>query len=162
MNWTSQVWTEFRARRLTPFGRDVLLRLASFRGRKGLIFPSHQALADRARCSVRTVKRALDAGAALGLVRWIERRIKVGHWATERTSNLYELIAKSADKCSNGQSGRVASPEAIPFFLAAVEDPNAARAQAELAKIRVDRDRKIAHEWAARRSRGQGGLEHGI
>jgi hypothetical protein len=151
--WKTQVWSAFRARELTPLFRDVLLRLATFRGRRGLIFPSHQALADRARCCERTVRRALEAAKGLGLVRWCERRIKVGHWATERTSNLYTLIVENGGKPTDGQKHRVASPEDIPsLVLLRIHDPMARESREILARVAAERDRKRAQEWLAART----------
>jgi len=66
--WTARVWTEFRAGNLTRACRDVLLTLQTFRGHGGEIHPSHATLAERARCSPRTVLRALRTARALGLV----------------------------------------------------------------------------------------------
>jgi hypothetical protein len=46
----------------------VLCELGRFDACRLGIFPSHEFLARRARCSVRTVQRALEAARALGLV----------------------------------------------------------------------------------------------
>ncbi len=88
--WTNRVWHEFRAGNLTRSYRDVLLTLRTFRGTGGLCVPSHAALADRARCSVRTVQRALVQAQVLDLVSWTERRVRAG-WRWLRTSNAYRL-----------------------------------------------------------------------
>jgi len=82
---------EFRAGNLTRAYRDVLLTLATFRGAGGLICPAHATLADRARCSVSTVRRALAQAFRLGLVSWTERRIRAG-WRWLRTSSAYRLV----------------------------------------------------------------------
>ncbi len=42
--WTARVWQEFRAGNLTRAARDVLLTLRTYRGRGGLICPSHVLL----------------------------------------------------------------------------------------------------------------------
>src|SRR6185437_3947167 len=89
-DWTDRVWREFRAENLTRAYRDVLLTLRTFRGAGGLIIPAHATLADRAKCCVRTVQRALAQGARLGLVSWAERRLRAG-WRWLRTSNNYRL-----------------------------------------------------------------------
>jgi DNA-binding transcriptional MocR family regulator len=81
------IWLEFRAGNLTRAHRDVLLCLAGY-GR--VAWPSHQTLADRANCCVRTVQRALEAARDLGLVTWVERRVRAG-WRWLRTSNRYTL-----------------------------------------------------------------------
>ena len=88
--WRDRVWKEFRAGNLTRAYRDVLLTLATFRGAGGLICPAHATLADRAQCSVSTVRRALAQAFRLGLVSWTERRIRAG-WRWLRTSNVYRL-----------------------------------------------------------------------
>jgi hypothetical protein len=88
--WRDRVWQEFRAGNLTRAYRDVLLTLATFRGAGGLICPAHATLADRAQCSVSTVRRALVQAFRLGLVSWMERRIRAG-WRWLRTSNAYRL-----------------------------------------------------------------------
>jgi hypothetical protein len=88
--WRDRVWKEFRAGNLTRAYRDVLLTLATFRGAGGLICPAHATLAERAGCSVSTVRRALTQAFRLDLVSWTERRIRAG-WRWLRTSNVYRL-----------------------------------------------------------------------
>jgi hypothetical protein len=88
--WRDRVWQEFRAGNLTRAYRDVLLTLATFRGAGGLICPAHATLADRAQCSVSTVRRALAQASQLGLVSWTERRVRAG-WRWLRTSYAYRL-----------------------------------------------------------------------
>jgi hypothetical protein len=88
--WRDRVWQEFRAGNLTRAYRDVLLTLATFRGAGGLICPAHATLAERAGCSVSTVRRALAQACRLGLVSWTERRVRAG-WRWLRTSNAYRL-----------------------------------------------------------------------
>ncbi len=90
-DWINRVWTEFRAGNLTRAYRDVLLTLHSYRGHGGLICPAHATLAERAKCSVRTVQRALSMASRLGLVTWSERRVRNG-WRWLRTSNRYVLL----------------------------------------------------------------------
>jgi hypothetical protein len=89
-SWTDRVWHEFRAGCLTPLHRDVLLRLGEY-ARCGGIWPSHETLAERARCHVDTVRRALVAGRQLGLVTWAERRVRRG-WRWLRSTNVYRLL----------------------------------------------------------------------
>jgi hypothetical protein len=74
-SWRDCVWHAFRAHHLTPLHRDVLLRLGEY-ARCGAIWPSHETLAQRARCHVETVRRALNAGRDLGLIDWAERRVR--------------------------------------------------------------------------------------
>ena len=52
--WFSRVYREYEAGNLTPLWRDVLRALGRFDACRFGIFPSHQFLARRARCSVRT------------------------------------------------------------------------------------------------------------
>jgi hypothetical protein len=93
--WSDRIWREFRAGNLTRSWRDVLLTLATFRGSGGLICPSHATLAERARCCVRTVQRALAHAERLGLVVWAERRVRAS-WRWLRTSNAYRLLVPLA------------------------------------------------------------------
>ena len=90
--WVPLVWAAFRRRELSLIHRDVLLRLPQFRGNGGQIFPSHETLAQRVGCSVSTVKRALEAGRALGLIDWRGVWRRTWGWASKRCSNLYSLI----------------------------------------------------------------------
>jgi hypothetical protein len=148
--WKADVWQQYKARELTPLYRDVLLWLPKFRGQSGLIFPSHETLATKARCCVRTVRRALVAAAALGLLTWRERRKRVGA-GTERTSNLYTLIVKTPGKPPTGQGVRVA-PQENPFFLTVGPDSHDARLA--LAAVLAERQRKIAQEWRGAKDKG--------
>lgn len=93
--WTDRVWREFHAGNLTRSYRDVLLTLRTFRGTGGLCVPAHATLADRARCCVRTVQRALQQAQELGLVFWVERRVRAG-WRWLRSSNAYRLAIPEA------------------------------------------------------------------
>ena len=88
--WTARVWQEFRAGNLTRAARDCLLTLKTYRGRGGLICPSHATLAERVDCHASTVWRALQAARDLGLVSWAERRVRAA-WRSLRTSNRYWL-----------------------------------------------------------------------
>ena len=94
-SWPDRVWQEFKAGNLTRAWRDVLLTLATFRGRGGIICPAHQTLGDRAKLSSKTAERALHAARALGLVTWTEQRVRRG-WRWLRTTNLYRLIVPEA------------------------------------------------------------------
>jgi hypothetical protein len=115
--WRDRVWQEFRADNMTRGYRDVLLTLATFRGHGGLIIPSHETLAERARCCISTVQRALVQARDLGLISWIERRVRAG-WRWLRTSNRYRLetppglpvpglrVARRARASTTGQMDR--------------------------------------------------------
>jgi hypothetical protein len=87
--WQHRIWQEYRAFNLHPLWRDVLLTLATYCN-SGPGWPAHATLAERTRCCVRTVQRALQAGRRLGLVEWTERR-KRAVWRWLRTSNRYVL-----------------------------------------------------------------------
>jgi hypothetical protein len=88
--WFSRVYREYEAGNLTPLWRDVLRALGRFDGCRFGIFPSHEFLARRVRCSVRTVQRALEAARALGLVDWSAQRVRAS-WRLLRASNRYVL-----------------------------------------------------------------------
>lgn len=147
--WNTEVWQAFSTGTITRAWRDVLLRMQHFRGRGGLIFPSHETLAAKAKCCVRTVQRALNAARESGLLSWVERRKRVGA-GTERTSNLYTLIVKTPGKPPTGQGVRVASQK-NPFLLTV--GPDSYDARLALAAVLAERQRKIAQEWRDRRNR---------
>jgi DNA-binding transcriptional MocR family regulator len=122
--WTARVWQEFRAGNLTRSARDILLTLRTYRGPGGLICPSHATLADRAKCSVRSVQRALQQADHLGLVRWAERRVRAA-WRWLRTSNRYWLtttgqLARGGESSSKKEALRALLAEAarMPDLLA--------------------------------------------
>ncbi len=84
-SWRPAVWAAFHAQALTRTWRDVLLTLATFRGAGGAIYPAHDTLARRAGCSPRTVRAALQAAQAAGLVSWVSG-------ARQRQVNRYRLL----------------------------------------------------------------------
>jgi hypothetical protein len=88
--WFSRVYREYEAGNLTPLWRDVLRALGRFDACQFGIFPSHEFLARRVRCSVRTVQRALQAARRLGLVDWTAQRTRAS-WRLLRASNRYVL-----------------------------------------------------------------------
>ena len=88
--WFSRVYREYEAGNLTPLWRDVLRALGRFDACRFGIFPGHEFLARRARCSVRTVQRALEAARALGLVDWSATRVRAA-WRALRGPNRYVL-----------------------------------------------------------------------
>lgn len=103
--WTARVWCEFHAGNLTRAFRDVLLTLRSYRGRGGLICPSHDTLAGRADCHPSTVQRALQAARDLGLIGWAERRVRAA-WRSLRTSNRYWLIVPETPVSPGARTNR--------------------------------------------------------
>ena len=117
--WRRRVWAEFRACNLTRGERDVLIQLSHYGAEA---WPSHATLAQRARCSVSTVQRALGAGRDLGLVQWFTRWVRNG-WRSVQTSNLYRLIAAAGPAAIAGHvpiSKRVASAVSLPLVVFAL------------------------------------------
>jgi hypothetical protein len=109
-SWFSRIHREYEAGNLTLHHREVLLILGRFGSCRFGIFPSHATLATRARCSVRTVQRALQAARELGLVDWAARRVKAA-WRSLRASNRYVLRLPAGPVRSplptTGHGGRV-------------------------------------------------------
>ena len=89
--WRVRLDLARRAGRITALhaeiGRALLRRL----GQDGRCDPAHDTIAADVGCSPRTVRTALAALAELGLVRWINRLVRVGQRA-QQTSNAYTLI----------------------------------------------------------------------
>jgi hypothetical protein len=91
--WLGKLGNALQARQIS--GKEYLAgrALLSFLGEDGRLDPSHAAIAERARCSERTVRRALARFDALGLLRWQRRLVRrPGAWRSEQTSNAYELV----------------------------------------------------------------------
>jgi len=84
------LWTLLQARQITGSQHVVLSALASFAGHRG-IFPSHESIAARAGCSVRTVIRSLEQAYALGLVERTRQRVRRGPRVVNGP-NRYRLI----------------------------------------------------------------------
>jgi hypothetical protein len=66
---------------------EVLL-FAFYNPRTGQCFPSHKAIAAKARCGVRTVQRALKWAQENNLIQWSHGIVRDG-WRVLRTSNRY-------------------------------------------------------------------------
>jgi hypothetical protein len=96
--WRVRLDLARRAGRITALhaeiGRAVLRRLSQ----DGRCDPSHDTIAADVGCGVRTVQRALVAFFELGMLRWINRLIRVGS-RTEQTSNAYTLIVAAVAAC---------------------------------------------------------------
>jgi hypothetical protein len=137
--WFSAVHRQFEAGRLTRASRDVLLALGRFGACRFGIFPSHALLAARARCSVRTVQRALQAARSLGLVDWCARRVRAG-WRSLRRSNRYVLTIPATPRATTGQDDRRVT---YGSKKEAREVGAAATAQAALDAIRAWRRRAL-------------------
>lgn len=101
-SFASQLWTLTQARQITAKTHLVLQALASFEGHRGL-FPSHERIAERAGCSVRTVIRALEAAYRLGIVERTRQRQRVGSGSCSAGRmvngvNRYRLIVKPLEQ----------------------------------------------------------------
>ena len=91
--WLGKLSNALQAQQIS--GKEYLAGRAilSFMGEDGRLDPSHAAIAERACCSERTVRRALVRFNALGLLRWQRRLVRQpGAWRSEQTSNAYELV----------------------------------------------------------------------
>jgi len=91
--WLAKLGNALQARHVG--GKEYLAAraLLSFIGDDGRLDPCQAAIAERARCSERTVRRALVRLEAPGLLRWQRRLVRLpGAWRTEQASNAYELV----------------------------------------------------------------------
>jgi hypothetical protein len=91
--WLGKLSNALQARQVS--GKEYLAgrALLAFIGDDGRLDPSHAAIAERACCSERTVRRALVRLEALGLLRWQRRLVRQpGAWRAEQTSNAYEMV----------------------------------------------------------------------
>jgi hypothetical protein len=70
---------------------EVLL-FGFYNPRTGQCFPSHKAIAIKARCGVRTVQRALKWARENGLIQWSHGLVR-DEWRVLRTSNRYAFAA---------------------------------------------------------------------
>lgn len=156
--WIDEIWRAYRQHRLTPLSRDVLLRLETFRGRGGLIYPSHQSLALRARCSVKTVQRALAAGMAAGLVSWRAVWRRVG-WSSHRSSNVYVL--ETPENPDAGQSGRRTLRVVPSISFSVASGPDRGESIAALARVRAERELKLLRNKSAKPTACGNGLIFG-
>jgi len=92
----AQLWTLTQSRTITAKTHLVLQALASFSGSRGL-FPSHESIAARAGCSVRTVIRALETAYRLGIVERTRQRQRVSGRVCSGP-NRYRLILKPLEQ----------------------------------------------------------------
>ena len=129
-----------RARRLTPHAELIGNTLVKRLGTDGQLDPSHDTIASDVGCCARTVRRALDALKAVGLVVW-QRRIVRDGWRVEQTSNAYVLVPTSCIVCkirqpkpSGGQRVRETRQIEIPLPASPAE---VAAAQTALARRRA-------------------------
>ena len=95
-SFASQIWTLTQSHTITAKTHLVLQALASFQGHRGL-FPSHESIASRAGCSVRTVIRALETAYRLGIVERQRQRRRVSGRICNGV-NRYRLILKPLEQ----------------------------------------------------------------
>jgi hypothetical protein len=88
--WRARLNLYRRARRITPLFEDIGLAMLHRLGTDGRLDPSHETIADDVGCDPRTVRRALAAFKACGLVVWVQRLVREG-WRVLQTSNAYAL-----------------------------------------------------------------------
>jgi hypothetical protein len=103
--WKARVEIHRRAGRLTDAGSYVALALLRRLGVDGRCDPSHQTLADDSGKSVDTVKRALKAMQALGMIDWARRVCREGARVWQ-TSNSYLLWLSQPPFRCEGDSAR--------------------------------------------------------
>ena len=89
--WKARLDLARRAGRLTALHEKIGLALLRRQGTDGRCDPSHDTIAADVGCCPRTVRTALAALSELGMVKWVNRLVRVGH-RTEQTSNAYTLI----------------------------------------------------------------------
>jgi hypothetical protein len=85
-----------RAGRLTACAKDVAEALLRRLGTSGQLDPTHERIAEDADCDTRTVRRALDALRAVGLVIWQCRLVRDG-WRCAQTSSAYMLLTPAGN-----------------------------------------------------------------
>jgi hypothetical protein len=140
-----------RARRIPPLAEMIGSALVRRLGVDGQLDPSHETIAGDVGCSSRTVRRALDALKALGLVLWQRRLVREG-WRTEQTSNAYMLVPADvgnlptprAPRC-DGQNGR--QTRQIEIHSATQADVRTA--QAALTKRRAEIEARLLNKVSA-------------
>ena len=97
-----------RTRRLTPLAEMIGHAMVRRLGVNGKLDPSHDTIADDVGCGARSVRRALAALRALGLLIWQCRLVRDG-WRCSQTSNSYVLVPGAgtlAAPACGGQTGR--------------------------------------------------------
>jgi len=146
--WKARVGIRRRAGRLTDAGSYVALALLRRLGVDGRCDPSHQTLADDSGKSVDTVKRALKAMQALGMIDWARRVCREGARVWQ-TSNSYLLwLSQPVFRC---EADSAPETRKVKFNIGLPKDPtdrvvfdvptedrlNALQALAEVAKHRL-------------------------
>jgi hypothetical protein len=118
-----------RARRLTPLTEIVGNALVRRLGVDGQCDPSHDTLAADAGCCSRTVRRALAAMRALGLVLWQCRLVRVGTRVIQ-SSNAYALALTEMRTLPTPRPGGQAVRETKREDIKPVQQASAAEVRA--------------------------------
>ena len=95
-SFASQIWALTQGRQITATTHLVLQALASFAGHRGL-FPSHESIAARAGCSVRSVIRGLETAYRLGIVERTRQRQRIAGRLCVGP-NRYRLLVKPLEQ----------------------------------------------------------------
>jgi hypothetical protein len=148
--WLARLEHAFATSQLTASQYLVGRALLQLLGEDGRLDPGHAYLGEIARCSRRTVQRALERLQEIGLVRWTRRLVRAG-WRAEQASNAYELVPDSQPQTpkappASTRGRRLAcerQPDAQPpVCLIPIEDAIAARAAlADRARALEERER---------------------
>ena len=133
--WKARLTLFRRAGRLTPLFEDIGLALLRRLGTDGRLDPAQQTVAEDVACDERTVRRALVALKACGLVLWVKRL----RGRAVQTSNAYALtIGEKPPIFTGGQFVRqtkkidfISKQQAAPEVSPAEQR----QAQAELARV---------------------------
>ncbi|MGI4793650.1 MAG: helix-turn-helix domain-containing protein [Janthinobacterium lividum] len=166
--WRRRVVAEARAGNLP--GKAILTAEAMLAcmGEGGELYPSHQALAEKAGVGLRTVARHLDRMSELGLIRKHRRLVRMpwpeggrGAVRVQQTSNAYEVLFPMRTLCDrpplrlrvNGRvnTGCHSGPEESGSrFIPAPEMDRTAAIRA-LEAVRVARSAALARQWSTTR-----------
>ena len=161
--WKARIEIQRRAGQVTDgesyVGQALLKRL----GQDGRCDPSHQTLADDSGESVSTVKRALKAFWACGLVNWVRRLWRNGTRVSQDT-NAYVLTLGEPPKFPRvrceGQFGRETksvdkSIDLLPVPpRSAVEVATAQASRVSLAEVRKAMEARLLSKWRGSSMRG--------
>jgi hypothetical protein len=134
--WKARIEIHRRARRITDGESYVGLALLKRLGQDGRCDPSHQTLADDSGESISTVKRALKAFLACGMVSWVRRLVRDG-WRACQTSNAYlltlgkvpEILGKPCDVQTDRETRKEAFSSVQEVSARAQQEARAALAR---------------------------------
>jgi DNA-binding transcriptional regulator YhcF (GntR family) len=124
-SFSSTLWNLTQAHTITAKTHLVLQALSSFAGHRGL-FPSHESIAAKAGCSVRTVIRALETAYRLGIVERTRQRQRVSGRICNGP-NRYRLLVKPLEQAR----------AAAAHYTQQLRDALARRKQAFLSKCQI-------------------------